>query len=193
MRGEYRPDAQAAECADDGFSGDAGRRCLRKGRFEGAGDDAFGGGAFFLAPLAHRGVLLRDGLELEPNPLCPQGKAETLGRARGKFDLVAQDRAEFRVVMLHDVEQHPIQQAGEGRAIAGLCPVPRHRCVHQAARDFLSNKAATVDPNSPALGATVRPYDDMISAFSVALSPTPEMMAPAWPMRRPFGAVRPAT
>ena len=33
----------------------------------------------------------------------------------------------------------------------------------------------------------------MISAFSAAVSPKAEMMAPACPMRRPFGAVRPAT
>ena len=33
----------------------------------------------------------------------------------------------------------------------------------------------------------------MISAFSAALSPVAEMIAPACPMRRPFGAVRPAT
>ena len=55
------------------------------------------------------------------------------------------------------------------------------------------NTRATVDPNSLGFGATVRPQDFMISAFSAALSPAAEMMAPAWPMRRPLGAVRPAT
>src|SRR5258705_11621 len=53
--------------------------------------------------------------------------------------------------------------------------------------------SATVEPSSAALGATKRPYDFMISAFSEALSPSAEMIAPAWPMRRPFGAVSPAT
>src|SRR5262245_14376791 len=52
---------------------------------------------------------------------------------------------------------------------------------------------ATVEPNSLGLGATVSPQERMISAFSAALSPAAEMMAPAWPMRRPLGAVRPAT
>src|SRR5207248_3609856 len=52
---------------------------------------------------------------------------------------------------------------------------------------------ATVEPSSAGLGATVRPAERMISAFSAAVSPKAEMMAPACPMRRPFGAVRPAT
>jgi hypothetical protein len=33
----------------------------------------------------------------------------------------------------------------------------------------------------------------MISAFSAAVSPNARMIAPAWPIRRPFGAVSPAT
>ena len=52
---------------------------------------------------------------------------------------------------------------------------------------------AMVEPNSLGFGATVRPEARMISAFSAALSPAAEMIAPAWPIRRPFGAVRPAT
>ena len=50
-----------------------------------------------------------------------------------------------------------------------------------------------MEPSSAGLGATVRPAERMISAFSAAVSPKAEMMAPACPMRRPFGAVRPAT
>src|SRR5262245_65572521 len=41
---------------------------------------------------------------------------------------------------------------------------------------------ATVEPNSLGLGATVSPQERMISAFSAALSPAAEMIAPAWPM-----------
>src|SRR5215218_5221462 len=59
--------------------------------------------------------------------------------------------------------------------------------------DRLARAAATVLPSSAGLGATVRPAVRMISAFSAAVSPKAEMMAPAWPMRRPLGAVRPAT
>ena len=39
---------------------------------------------------------------------------------------------------------------------------------------------------------TVTPAALRISTFSDALSPKAEMIAPAWPMVRPFGAVRPA-
>ena len=48
-------------------------------------------------------------------------------------------------------------------------------------------------PSSAALGATVSPAERIISAFSAAVSPKALMIAPAWPMRRPFGAVSPAT
>ena len=47
--------------------------------------------------------------------------------------------------------------------------------------------------NVAGLGATIRPAERMISAFSAAVSPNAEMIAPACPMRRPFGAVIPAT
>src|SRR6266702_8160434 len=61
------------------------------------------------------------------------------------------------------------------------------------AQSALARASATLGPSSAALGATRRPYDFMISVFSAALSPSAEMIAPAWPMRRPFGAVSPAT
>ena len=56
-----------------------------------------------------------------------------------------------------------------------------------------ASASATVDPSSAGLGATVSPADRMISAFSAAVSPKAEIMAPACPMRRPLGAVSPAT
>ncbi len=64
---------------------------------------------------------------------------------------------------------------------------------HPARQLACASALATVAPRSAALGATNRPCDFMISAFSAAVSPSAEMMAPACPMRRPFGAVRPAT
>jgi hypothetical protein len=45
--------------------------------------------------------------------------------------------------------------------------------------DRLARAAATVDPSSAGLGATVRPAVRMISAFSAAVSPNAEMIAPA--------------
>jgi hypothetical protein len=45
--------------------------------------------------------------------------------------------------------------------------------------DRLASAAATVDPSSAGLGATVRPAVRMISAFSAAVSPKAEMIAPA--------------
>lgn len=62
---------------------------------------------------------------------------------------------------------------------------PRH-----AAR-FCSTRAM-VAPMTDGFSATVTPAAVRISTFSDALSPKAEMIAPAWPMVRPFGAVRPA-
>lgn len=49
-----------------------------------------------------------------------------------------------------------------------------------------------VAPITDGFSATVTPAADRISTFSLALSPKAEMIAPAWPMVRPLGAVRPA-
>ena len=157
VSGDDRPDAQAAEGADDGLGWDAGRCRLRKCGFEAAFDHACRGGAFVLAALAHGGVLLCDGLQLEPDTLGTEGAAEPFGRALRELHLVAKNEADFRVVMLHDVEQHVVQQSGECGAITGLLCIARHQCVHHAAWRLLSSSPATVDPSSPALGATVRP------------------------------------
>src|SRR5262245_44700095 len=91
-----------------------------------------------------------------------------------------------------------IQDVGDrdrpGHDEFGIATAPR-ACDHSIARRSWreASTPATVEPNSEGLGATVSPQERMISAFSAALSPAAEMIAPAWPMRRPFGAVSPAT
>src|SRR5581483_1811849 len=50
----------------------------------------------------------------------------------------------------------------------------------------------SVVPSAAGLSATAMPADFMASTLSLALPLPPEMMAPAWPMRRPGGAVMPA-
>jgi len=72
---------------------------------------------------------------------------------------------------------------------AGLA-VHDNRHVHHAASLMT---LAMVSPITAGLGATVTPAAVRISTFSEALSPNAEMIAPAWPMVRPLGAVRPAT
>src|SRR5437879_13667195 len=54
---------------------------------------------------------------------------------------------------------------------------------------FRASACATVDPSSAGLGATTRPAERMISAFSAAVSPNAEMIAPGCPMGRPLGGV----
>ena len=50
----------------------------------------------------------------------------------------------------------------------------------------------TASPMSAGLSATSMPASSRAATFSAAVPLPPEMMAPAWPMRLPGGAVRPA-
>src|SRR6201987_212355 len=52
--------------------------------------------------------------------------------------------------------------------------------------------SARVCPSLAGDGDTVSPADSMAAVFEAASPLPPEMIAPAWPMRRPGGAVRPA-
>ena len=52
---------------------------------------------------------------------------------------------------------------------------------------------ATVSPKAEGVGTMDTPASFRISTFSCADSPKADTMAPAWPMRRPLGADRPAT
>src|SRR5438309_3971510 len=53
--------------------------------------------------------------------------------------------------------------------------------------------ACMVTPSSAGLGASVTPARRNASIFSAAVPFPPAMIAPAWPIRFPFGAVCPAT
>src|SRR6185437_8765035 len=57
---------------------------------------------------------------------------------------------------------------------------------------FPPKAAATVSPISAGVGHTRMPAACMALIFSDAVPCPPEMIAPAWPMRRPGGAVCPA-
>src|SRR5580693_5833728 len=57
-------------------------------------------------------------------------------------------------------------------------------------QDF--NNSARVWPRRAGDGETLMPADSMAAILESAPPLPPAMMAPAWPMRRPGGAVRPA-
>src|SRR5439155_1565360 len=78
-------------------------------------------------------------------------------------------------------------------------PLPHRVRLDDAQRAFLhdSNLASRsascmVVPSSAGLGAMRTPAARNASIFSAAVPRPPAMMAPAWPMRFPFGAVCPA-
>src|SRR5437763_1462220 len=56
----------------------------------------------------------------------------------------------------------------------------------------LFNRSARVEPRAAGLDETRIPADCIASIFDCAPPLPPEMIAPAWPMRRPGGAVSPA-
>src|SRR5579883_453008 len=74
--------------------------------------------------------------------------------------------------------------AADEPATAGQLPTseqrPRRACSDRT--------RATVSPMHDALGATVTPAAVRMSIFSWADSPTPDTIAPAWPILRPLGA-----
>src|SRR5262245_16234420 len=98
-----------------------------------------------------------------------------------------QGRAALALV---DAKLQPAGPRPQGRA--PLAPTMVGPCLHDRYHAALAKTRATVVPSSDGLGATMTPASWRISTFSSALSPKAEMMAPAWPMRRPLGAVRPA-
>lgn len=80
---------------------------------------------------------------------------------------------------------------------------PRHRLVFPvnpklsgwtdyAAFFVRASVSATTSPKEAGVGTITTPASFRISTFSCADSPKAEMIAPACPMRRPFGADRPA-
>ena len=62
----------------------------------------------------------------------------------------------------------------------------------QAALRTVGRIRATVSPIEDGFGATSIPQALSRATFSCALSPKAEMIAPACPICRPFGAARPA-
>lgn len=56
----------------------------------------------------------------------------------------------------------------------------------------LASTSATVAPMADGVGLIITPSSFSMATFSAALSPAEEIIAPAWPIRRPSGAVRPA-
>ncbi len=74
----------------------------------------------------------------------------------------------------------------------------QHRSTHLGACHTAASAAVTRARLTPACrtlageGTTVTPAALSAAILSLAVPLPPEMIAPAWPMRRPGGAVRPA-
>ena len=200
MRRQHRPHAQSAQLAADDVRRHPGCGCVGHDLEESAGDMLRPAIGLDLAPSAHRPVLLGQAEQLEHHALRLQRARKPVRRKRPldalhdiddvgivPADHLLQKREQQRYRVMREVRAGRIVQREPRTVLHGRV----HRC--RAAQRVRASTAATVLPSSPALGATVKPNDFMISDFSAAESPAAEMMAPAWPMRRPFGAVSPAT
>src|SRR6185295_3101265 len=69
-------------------------------------------------------------------------------------------------------------------------PDPRFRGDDK--RDYFFNRAAMAAPRSPGDFTVVTPAFSIASNLPSAVPLPPEAIAPAWPMRLPFGADAPA-
>src|SRR5262245_173309 len=110
---------------------------------------------------------------------------------------------EARRILVRELEQlagnHPQPGAlGAGQDLAdlalgnGIGFDDRQRSLsHDALRS--ANRATMVAPISAGLRAMRTPAASNAAILSAAVPRPPAMIAPAWPMRRPFGAVCPAT
>src|SRR5690606_4876487 len=65
--------------------------------------------------------------------------------------------------------------------------VPLRRCCRSDPQATRAKCALTVSPMAAGLSMVVMPASRMALSFSSAVPLPPEMMAPAWPMRRPGG------
>ena len=106
------------------------------------------------------------------------GRCPFLNRPAREGETVGERSAEGQVHALRSGAPSPREDRGEGE--------------DQAAFLRLARTWATVEPISDGLGAMVTPAALRISTFSAADSPNDDTMAPAWPIRRPLGAERPA-
>ena len=78
------------------------------------------------------------------------------------------------------------------RHVNDLPQPPLAPAIPPHAATLTRNTRAIVSPIALGFGAIVIPAAARISTFSCALSPNALMIAPAWPILRPFGADSPA-
>src|SRR6266540_1608800 len=124
----------------------------------------------------------------------PQGVLQLGGRERAVGSVQA--GVELALQLLLDRCREPPRDDDARTTAPPGAPRPgrlAHRWTSTRRDGCCASTRAAVAPSSAALGATVAPASRKISAFSAAVSPNAEMIAPACPMRRPLGAVSPAT
>src|SRR6056297_2374893 len=104
-----------------------------------------------------------------------------------------------RVVAGKEGCAHRAPLAGVWRSLGRGAGRSKARAIGAAARrrqppslQAQATMRSTTSPKEEGVGTMVTPASDRISTFSCADSPKAETMAPAWPMRRPLGAERPA-
>lgn len=135
-------------------------------------------------------------LTLVSNPSCPfvQRAAIALnekGVPIKRIDVDLANKPDWFLAMSPTGEVPVLHAFQSRRLVLGNGPRP---LVGEGYAAFFvrSSVSATTSPKDEGVGTMMTPASFRISTFSCADSPKAEMMAPAWPMRRPFGAESPA-
>src|SRR6185369_12706362 len=165
---------------------DRGREVLA----DGAGRRLGGvGGAHEIAPALNGVVALQH--DRDARPLGHEGHQALEERALAVHGIEAGrvglahvdhlDRQDLEAGLLDARQDLPGRAAGDGVRLDDRQRALAHRPI----------TLATVAPMSAGLRTSVAPADSSAFIFSAAVPLPPAMMAPAWPMRRPGGAVCP--
>jgi len=115
---------------------------------------------------------------------CGAAGSSATGRVAPQF---GQKRAPSGACWLHD-GQITVVPLKVGRVRSSVCPARGPRCGNRQPR-----MEATISATSVGFLPTFTPTFSNASALACAVPLEPVMIAPAWPIRFPGGAVNPAT
>src|SRR5205823_256657 len=127
VRRDHRPDAQPRHQGADFVGRHAGRRRRRDHVGESPAHLLRAALNLALAPLAHGGVLLGDGEELEPRALRLDGPADEVRGCACRERLAPEHALDVGRMGADDVEQAVVQQVGRALQIVGRAHTTRSR------------------------------------------------------------------
>src|SRR5262249_756981 len=111
--------------------------------------------------------------------------------APGNFVHIAQKTRNYEI-LLPWLASRPPRSIGKADGCDADCASPPQNTFCRVDDGQALSASTKVLPRRAGEGDTMIPADSMAAIFDPASPLPPEIIAPAWPMRRPGGAVRPA-